>query len=446
MSGRVHVVGAGVAGLAAAVRLADAGRAVTLYEAAPHGGGRARSYFDQALGCRIDNGNHLLIAGNRSALGFIDAIGARSTLTGPGAPVYPFLDRASGERWTLRFNAGRIPWWMASPARRVPGTTLGDYLKALRLRRARSGDRVVDILAPGTPLFRRLWQPLAVAALNTPLHEASAVLLAHVLAESIGASGAACAPLIPRDGLSETLVDPALTRLRQRGATVRFGARLRAIEFGSEHATALDFDGGREALAASDEIVLAVTAPVAARLVPNLVAPDQYCAILNAHYRVAAPDHSPFFVGIIGGTAEWVFRKTGVLSVTVSAADRLLETPEDELAASLWRDVAAAYALPADPVPPVRIVRERRATFAATPEQVARRPGARTRWRNLALAGDWTDTGLPATLEGAIRSGFTAAGILGAGRRSAVENSLSGKDFGFKVAPPSQSFEPLLCR
>ena len=446
MSGRVHVVGAGVAGLAAAVRLAEAGRAVTLYEAAPHGGGRARSYFDQALGCRIDNGNHLLIAGNRSALGFIDAIGARGTLTGPGAPIYPFLDRTTGERWTLRFNAGRIPWWMALSARRVPDTTLGDYLKALKLRRAQPGDRVVDILAPGTPIFRRLWQPLAIAALNTPLHEASAVLLARVLKESIGAGGAACTPLIPREGLSETLVDPALAMLRQRGATVRFGTRLRAIEFGAERATALDFDDGRETLAAADEIVLAVTAPVASRLVPDLVTPDRYCAILNAHYRIAAPDNSPFFVGIIGGTAEWVFRKAGVLSVTVSAADRLLEMPEDELAASLWRDVAAAYALPTDPVPPVRIVRERRATFAATPDQVARRPGARTRWRNLALAGDWTDTGLPATIEGAIRSGFTAAGILGAGRRNAVENSLSGKDFGFKVTPPSQSFEPLLCR
>ncbi|MBU6506800.1 MAG: hydroxysqualene dehydroxylase HpnE [Alphaproteobacteria bacterium] len=445
MSGRVHVVGAGVAGLAAAVRLAEAGRAVTLYEAAPQAGGRARSYFDQALGCRIDNGNHLLIAGNRSALGFIDAVGARGTLTGPGAPAYPFLDRATGERWTLRFNRGRIPWWMASPARRVPGTNLGDYLKALVLRRARPDDRVVDLLPPGTPIYRRLWQPLAVAALNTPLHEASAVLLARVLAESIGAGGAACTPLVPREGLSETLVDPALTQLRQRGATIRFGVRLRAIEFAAERAMALDFDDGREMLATSDEIVLAVTAPVASRLVPDLVAPDQYCAILNAHYRVAAPDGSPFFVGIIGGTAEWVFRKAGVLSVTVSAADRLLDTPEDELAVTLWRDVAAAYALPVAPVPPVRIVRERRATFAATPEQVARRPGARTRWRNLTLAGDWTNTGLPATLEGAIRSGFAAAQILGAGRRDAVEKSLSGKGFGFKVAPPSQPFEPRLC-
>ena len=442
MSCRVHVVGAGMAGLAAAVRLAEAGRAVTLHEAAPQAGGRARSYFDQALGCRIDNGNHLLIAGNRSALSFIDAVGARGTLTGPGVPVYPFLDRATGERWVLRLNRGRVPWWMASPARRVPGTTLGDYLKALALRRARPNDRIVDLLDPGTLIFKRLWQPLAVAALNTPLEQASAVLLARVLAESIGAGGAACTPLVPRQGLSETLVDPALAQLHRSGATVRFGARLRGIEFSDDRATALDFDGSCEALVDDDDVVLAVTAPVASRLVPDLVAPDRYCAILNAHYRIAAPDNSPFFVGIIGGTAEWAFRKPGVLSVTISAADRLLDAPEDELATTLWRDVAAAYEMPSDPVPPVRIVRERRATFAATPEQALLRPGARTRWRNFALAGDWTDTRLPATIEGAVRSGFAAAALLGAGHTDAVEKALSGGNGRSKVAPLSRSFEP----
>ncbi len=440
---RVHVVGAGVAGLAAAVRLAEAGCAVTLYEAAPHAGGRARSYFDQTLGCRIDNGNHLLIAGNRSALRYLDAIGARGTLTGPGMPVYPFVDRTTGERWVLRLNSGRLPWWMASPARRVPGTTLGDYLKALKLRRARPEDRVVDVLDRGTTVFRRLWQPLAVAALNTPLERASAVLLARVLRESVGAGGAACAPLVPRQGLSETLVDPALARLRRQGATVRLGVRLRGIEFADGRAAALAFDDGREVLATEDTVVLAVTAAVASRLVPELVAPDEYCAIVNAHFRIAAPDDSPFFVGVIGGTAEWVFRKPGVLSVTVSAADRLLDVPEDELAAMLWLDVAAAYEMPSDPPPPVRIVRERRATFAATPEQAARRPGVRTRWRNLALAGDWTDTGLPATLEGAIRSGFAAAQwLLEPDRANAAEKALSAARGRSKVAPPPQTAEP----
>ena len=119
--------------------------------------------------------------------------------------------------------------------------------------------------------------------------------------------------------------------------------------------------------------------------------------------------NAPWFVGVVGGTAEWVFRKREVLSVTVSAADRLVDTPAEEFAPLLWRDVAAAYELPSDPMPPCQIVKEKRATFAATPAQESRRPGAATRWTNLVLAGDWTQTGLPATIEGAIRSGFMAA-------------------------------------
>ena len=116
-------------------------------------------------------------------------------------------------------------------------------------------------------------------------------------------------------------------------------------------------------------------------------------------------------MGVIGGAAEWIFRKRGVLSVTVSAADRFVERAAPELRDLFWRDVAIAYHLPPRPVPPARIVKERRATFLASPEQLKRRPQQTTAWRNLLLAGDYVDTGLPATIEGAIRSGFAAAGL-----------------------------------
>jgi len=112
---------------------------------------------------------------------------------------------------------------------------------------------------------------------------------------------------------------------------------------------------------------------------------------------------------VIDGAAEWIFRKREVLSVTVSAADRMVDRPADAVREILWRDVALAYRLPALPMPPARIVKERRATFLASPEQLQRRPAATTRWPNLFLAGDYTDTGLPATIEGAIASGITAA-------------------------------------
>jgi squalene-associated FAD-dependent desaturase len=287
-----------------------------------------------------------------------------------------------------------------------------DYFAGLRLARARPEDRVTDLLAPGTMIYRRLWQPLANAALNTEPEHGSARLLARVLRETFGRGGEACRPLVPRDGLSESLIEPALAMLQGRGAALRFGRRLRAIDVGDQRITALRFEDGDEVLAADQAVVLAVPAPVAPRLLPDIVAPDEFRAILNAHFRVAAPDRSPLFVGLIGGTAEWVFRKRGVLSVTISAADRFMDRAAEELAPLLWRDVCAAYALGDRPMPVWQIVKERRATFAATPRQQHRRPPNRTRWQNLALAGDWVDTGLPATIEGAIRSGFAAAEVL----------------------------------
>ncbi|MGH7029642.1 MAG: hydroxysqualene dehydroxylase HpnE [Stellaceae bacterium] len=407
-AGRVHVVGAGLAGLAAAVELAAAGHRVSLYEASGQAGGRCRSYADAELGCRIDNGNHLLLAGNRSALGYLARTGALGTIDGPREAVFAFFDVVSGQRWQLRPNRGAVPWWILRRTRRVPGSRAADYLESLALRGAAPSATVAEALDRNRRLFRRLWEPLAVAALNTGVERGSARLFWHILAATLGRGGGACRPLVPRDGLSETFVDPALQTLRALGADIRFGARLRALEFAADRVSGLAFDARRIALEDGDDLVLAVPATIAARLVPGLIVPDAFSPILNAHFRCVPPPGSPLFVGVVGGAAEWIFRKRQVLSVTVSAADRVVDRPADELRETLWRDVALAYRLPAAPVPAARIVKERRATFLASPEQLRRRPATTTCWRNLALAGDYTDTGLPATIEGAIGSGLAA--------------------------------------
>jgi squalene-associated FAD-dependent desaturase len=411
--GRVHIVGAGVAGLAAAVTLSASGHRVTLYEASQHAGGRCRSFFDNELGCRIDNGNHLLLAGNTAALTYIERIGALDTFERPDEAAIPFVDLATGEHWELRPNRGVVPWWLLDVGRRVPGTRPRDYLEALKLRGAAANATVAEVLDPRSLLFHRLWQPLAVAALNTGVEQASARLFWRVLAETLGRGGAACRGLVPHEGLSESLVDPALALLRRKGAEIRFGARLRGIGFAAEHAAELEFDGDTVRLDPSDGVILAVPANAAARLVPGLIVPDDHAPIVNAHFSYAAPAGAPLFAGLVGGTAEWVFKKREVVSVTVSAADRLVEEPAESLGARLWRDVAAAYRIAADPVPATRIVKERRATFRATPGQLERRPAAATPWNNLHLAGDYVDTGLPATIEGAIRSGLLAAARAG---------------------------------
>jgi squalene-associated FAD-dependent desaturase len=410
----VHVVGAGLAGLAAAIRLSERAVPVRLYEAAQQAGGRCRSYHDQVLGQLIDNGNHLLLSGNRAALDYLAAISSQGSLLGPAEACFPFVDLASGERWTVRPNRGRLPLWIARPSRRVAGTRLGDYLGIWRLARAGAADTVAGCLAPQGTLWRRFWDPLARAILNTPPEQGSARLLWAALKDSFGQGGAGCRPLIARDSLAASLIDPALRRLAERRVPVAFRQRLRAVERQDGLAQSLDFGQDRIALGAADQVILALPPGQTSVLLPEIPVPEASHAIVNAHFRLPEPVRLPGggpLLGLIGGTAEWLFVRDRMVSLTVSAADALADEPGEAIATRLWADTARALSLPAAPQPPGRIVKERRATFAQTPAALARRPAAATAWANLMLAGDWTATGLPATIEGAIRSGWRAADL-----------------------------------
>jgi hydroxysqualene dehydroxylase len=411
----VHVVGAGLAGLAAAVRLVQRGRPVALYEAAQQAGGRCRSFFDRTLGRVIDNGNHLLVSGNRSALAYLDAIGASDALIGPADASFPFLDLSTGERWVVRPNAGPLPYWLLISSRRVPGARLAAYLAAWRLWRADGQQTVADCLRTDDLLWRQFWSPLATAVLNTPPKAGSAKLLWAALWDSFARGAAGCRPLVARTSLAASLVDPALTFLERRGVAVAFGQRLRALDLEHDRAGWLDFGQRRIELGPGDQVVLALPPGQVATLLPGVEVPHASHAIVNGHFRLAQPVSLPgesVLLGLVGGTAEWLFVRDELVSLTVSAADALADEPSEIVAARLWADTAAALGLPTQPQPPVRIVKERRATFAQTPAQAARRPPAATRWSNLFLAGDWTATGLPATIEGAIRSGDTAADLI----------------------------------
>lgn len=419
---QVHIVGAGLAGLSCAVSLAARGHPVVLYEAAARAGGRCRSYFDEKLGRTIDNGNHLLLSANHAALGYLETIGARDTLIGPARAAFAFADLRDGTRWTVRPNGGPVPWWVLSSRRRIPGTRAWSYLAGLRLARAGATATVADCLDPADPLWERFWEPLTVAALNTSPEEASARLLWSVVRETFARGEAACRPLVARDGLSASLIDPALAFLRARGGTIHFNKRLRAIEVADGRVTVLAFGGTRVVLAPGAGAVIALPPAVAGEVVPGLAPPRESRPIVNAHVALpAAPalpeGLSPAFpvLGLIGGTAHWLFLRGAVASLTVSAAGALADEPNERIAARLWADTAAALGLPGQPRPPVRVIKERRATFAQTPVAVGHRAPARTQWRNLALAGDWTDTGYPATIEGAIRSGQAAAAVVAPG-------------------------------
>jgi squalene-associated FAD-dependent desaturase len=330
------------------------------------------------------------------------------------------VDVASGERWTLRPSDGRVPWWLLRANRRTRGAGALDHLRGLALAFARQGETVADRLArPGSAIWERLWKPLAVSILNTEPEAADARLLRRVMLETFAKGGRSCRPLVAIKSLSDTFVEPAVATLETLGADLRTGWRLRDLQGDDGGITGLDFGQHVEPVAPEDRVVVATPAPVARQLIPGLTAPTEMRPIVNAHirlpHRARLAEGIPF-IGLTGGTAEWVFLRDDVASVTVSAATHLADRPAGEIAELLWPDVARALALDPRHQPPMRVIKERRATIAQTPEAIAARPPAATPVPNLLLAGDWTDTGLPATIEGAVASGHIAARLVTHGR------------------------------
>jgi hydroxysqualene dehydroxylase len=411
MSGRTFVIGAGLAGLSAAVRLAERGRPVTLIEGAGQVGGRCRSYEDATLGMTIDNGNHLVLSGNHATHDYLRTLGAVDRLAGPKEALFDFVDVRDGRRWTLRPNPGPIGWWIFANDRRVPDTHVGDYLPLMKLLAPQGDKRLCDVIRCEGPLWERLIEPLMLAALNTEASLGSAELAGAIVRETLAVGGRAYAPRIADPSLDAAFIAPALAYLADRGAEVRIGRRVEAIETDDARALGFTVSGEAISLTADDTMIVATPAWTTPGLLPDVSAPDAFCSIVNGHFRIDAPAGAPKIVGVIGGTAQWLFAFDGRISTTISGADAVVDVPREQMAAALWADVAKVYGLSGEK-PAWQIVKERRATFEATPVQVAKRPKAATRWRNLVLAGDWTDTGLPATIEGAIRSGHKAAEIL----------------------------------
>jgi squalene-associated FAD-dependent desaturase len=406
-----HIVGAGISGLSAAVRLVNANFKVHLYEAMQQAGGRCRSYFDAATNLTIDNGNHLLLSGNRHALAYARSIGAEAGLVGPKRAQFPFVDLATGKRWQLDLGDSRLPLWVFDAARRVPDTGLRDYLALMPLIWSSPARPVGDAIPCEGLLYQRLVQPLLLAALNVDPPEGSAGLAGAVVRETLLAGGQACRPLIAREGLSAVLVEPAIRLLQSKGADIRFGHELRKFGSSADRVSELNFGDASVPLAPSDAVVLAVPPRPAASLLPGLKTPTKFRAIVNAHFRREPPKDMPPILGVVGGLVEWLFAFPQRLSVTISNGDRLVDMPREELAQAIWRDICQASGIRSE-MPAWQIVRERRATFEATPEQNALRPEARTSFKNLFLAGDWTATGLPATIEGSVRSGHRAADLV----------------------------------
>ncbi len=210
MSRLVHVVGAGLSGLAAAVQLQRRGARVVLHEAAPHAGGRCRSYFDPKLNATIDNGNHLVLSGNHATLDYARAIGAADELVGPTQPEYPFSDLKTRRALDGAALAGPAAVVDLRSARARARHQPADYLSLAPLLFAKPGRTIAQTMRAHGRVWDALLRPLFLAVLNVEPREGSALIAGNVLRETLLAGGQACRPLVAKNGLGQ--------RVRRSGA------------------------------------------------------------------------------------------------------------------------------------------------------------------------------------------------------------------------------------
>ena len=410
----VYIVGAGLSGLAAAVSCVLKGYNVQLFESTNHAGGRCRSYNDKILCRNINNGTHLLLSGNKGVNKFIDTINAGNNFDCMQPASFNFIDIKNNEHWAIRPSRGRIPWWIFSSRNRIPGSVLGDYLTLVKLIFAKE-QKIVNLVNPSRPIFDRLWQPLSKAVLNTDAYEGSSKLIWTMLSQTLLKGSSFSQPLLAKDGLSQALINPAIDFLKAHNANIHFSMKLQSLEYSVENIKSLNFNKMTISLHKHDKVILAIPPNVITRLLPCFQTPKKENAIVNVHFLLEdkpnLPNNSPF-VGIIGGQSHWLFKHKDIYSVTISAANEFAKKSDIEISKIIWKEVAKVIGDENRECPLYRIIREKRATFAQTSAENQLRPDSHTQWKNLFLAGDWTNTSLPATIESAVVSGQKVAEIV----------------------------------
>jgi squalene-associated FAD-dependent desaturase len=446
----VIVVGGGFAGLAAATLLVQDGARVLVLEARPYLGGRARSWIDPGTGSVVDNGQHLFMGCYHETLQFLGRIGSLDRLSLQARLRVPFLE-AGGE--VSAFSLPPLPsfaWSVAAGLLRYPGLSLRQRLGLLRVgrevqRRARPGaassadaldDRSVAswlaALGQGTAALDRLWNPLAIATLNEEPDRASAAMFLPVLRGLLAGGFSGSRLGVPRVGLSDLYVDPASQFLRARGSDLRVRAPVRELLVEGGRCAGVLLSGGERLK--SPHVIAAVPPNDLLEMLPPDVASDPYFAgcsrletspIVSIYLWFGTPVTDLPFAGLIGGEWQWLFNRHAFagkqgpghgVTLVRSAARAFMEASRETLVRRALDDLHRF--VPASRRAVLRhalVIKEKRAAISPLRGSLALRPAWRSPIERFHLAGDWTATGLPATIEGAVLSGHACARLVSEG-------------------------------
>jgi squalene-associated FAD-dependent desaturase len=440
----VIIVGGGFAGLSAGVALAEQGYRVALLEAKPSLGGRAYSFADAESGDFVDNGQHVLMGCYTETLDFLERIGASKNLVFHADLEIEMLDRG-GARAKLKTAHLPGPFHMTSALLRYRHLTMRQRMRVmiggLRLLAMRRRDPValqkltvaqlMDVLRQGQRARESFWYPLSIATLNDEPQLSSAALLAEVLKRAFFSKRSDSAFVYSRVGLSDLYCTGSAALIERAGGVVSMRSPVESMEIENGTAVRARLRDGTRLGAAN--FICAVPAHQVARLLPASMRDDSFFApiaeltsspiiCVHAWFDRAVTDSA--FVGFIGTTTQWLFNKRrifeqrgerhpGYLSFVISGARKLVDRSNEELAAIVLDDLRTMIPAATEAkVLRTLALKEKHATMAPSPETFRLRPSTATPIPNLFLAGDWVQTGLPATIESAVISGRAAASAI----------------------------------
>ena len=433
----VLIIGGGFAGLAAGVALAQAGKRVCLLEQKPHLGGRARSFHDPTTGSVVDNGQHLFMGCYHSTIHFLTTLGTLDRLHFQPRLAVPFLDR-DGRLSRLDCPDWAAPWHLLLGVLRSGSFSFGQKVEVLRLgkdlrnagrKSAPAADESVTTWlgrrGQSEGLQHNFWDLLCIAAMNEDPRIASAQLFERVLHLALFSSPADSRLGIARVGLSDCYTAAAAAYIKARGGCVQTGRGVKQLLIAEGVCRGVDLGSG-EKIEGVPVIAAVPWHQLAAVLPGDLLRTEPFFAaalalrpapIISINLWFDAPITDLEFVGLRGTTIQWLFDKSRILSADDHYVSLVLSGAHEHVSRSKEELLAIALRELGEMLPAVRkvkllhalVIKERYATFSPSPEAEPLRPPARTPIRGLFLAGDWTATGLPATIEGAVQSGYTAA-------------------------------------
>ena len=428
---RCLIIGGGLAGLTAASILSSKNFSVTLFESSPKLGGRTYSFIDKGTVTEIDNGQHIMMGCYKETLSFLKLIGAENNFDYQKNLFLKFIDSHKNQ---YQINASTLFYPLNLLLSIIDYNALSAsdklyfilFLLKLPFISKNTIKRItvkewLEVEGQSLNTIKSFWEILCIGALNTKLEKASALVFYEVLIQIFFKDNSSSTIILPKFGLSESLINPAERFIKKNNGQVILSETMQEIRIENQKVVEVKteknvynyFDYVISAIPhhAFEKIICTKKINIECKLEHelNLELKQEYSAILNIHIWLNADKLSEKFYGLIDSPLHWIFVKEKHINIVISDANYLVDKSKEEIFDFVIEELIKYTSITRKDISQYKIIKEKRATFVPAIDTIGRRPNSKTSIKNLFLAGDWTNTGLPSTIESAVKSGRIAA-------------------------------------